>query len=300
MELFTKLGIKEIAGIIDTMAKYKMDGTRFTKDSFELDGIKYDYLLDDNNLVVKSSDGRSMNIIINAETKEFKYNNYTNAKVLTSELNINYYMPTGDVINLYKDNIAVREEGYKGFEGIPRHEIIHGMKTFLIGKDGKAKSRFNLELNEVYLDDEYKTYNFGPDGISFDNRLVTLDGKELLVINNQKIKDLDEMVSFNGAKEKFILSRIIHSDRDLHPYTKRIIEDETFKKIDIKNKEVEDVKKFYDEDARKLRKVIAMRNEMIDNVEKYTYKEKEIEALDKSFRDNYKKDKDIKIKKYTF
>jgi len=297
MELYMKLGLREISSIINTMAKYKVDGIEFANGSFELNGIKYDYLLDDNNLILKSSDGRSMNIIIDADTKEFK--DYLNRpiKVVSHEVNINYYLPNGDTINL--NNSLGLEEGYRGFDGVQRHDLISGMRNSLVGKDGKVKSSFSINLDTVYLDDEHKKYSFGVDGISYDNKVVSLDGNELLAINANKLDDINEMKTFSGSREKFILSRIIHADRDLHPITKRIIEEETFKKIDRIEKEAEEIRSFDADEVKKLRKVISMRNDMMKNFNKNVFVEKELSELEKHFNKEYSKQKDIKIKKYT-
>ena len=297
MELYIKLGLKEIASLVNTMAKYKENGIEYANGSFELNGIKYDYLFDDNNLMLKSSDGKSMNIIINADTKEFKDYLNRNIRVVSHEVDINYYLPNGEIINL--NNSLGLNEGYRGFDGVQRHDLISGMRNSLIGKDGKVKSSFSINLDTVYLDDEHKKYSFGVDGISYDNKVVSLDGNKLLVINDNKLDEINELSSFNGTKEKFVLSRIIHADRDLHPITKRIIEDETFKKIDRIEKEAEAVRSFDEDEVKKIRKVISMRNDMMKNFDKNVFEEKELGELEKHFNKEYSKQKDTKIKKYS-
>ena len=285
MELFVKLGLKEVAGIVSTMAECKENGVEFSKGSFSNRGTKYEYLLDDNNLIIRSSDGRSMNIIINAEEKEFVDYRNRKTRVLNHEVNLFYYMPDGKIINLNKE--VGLQEGYKGFYGIPRDEIYHGAKVFLLNKDGEIDARYSVSLDTVYLDDKHKKYEFGKDGISYGNKTVSLDGDELLVMNNRKVENVNELMSYDGSKEKFVLARLMHSDRDVHPITKKIIEEDTFKKIDAKHAEIEEIKEFYDKGIYEVRNAIGLRNSMMNYVEKYTFGEDELGLLEAKFRKDY-------------
>lgn len=281
METFIKLGLKEIASIIQTMGVSTDINSLDGKVDFVDNSIKYEK--EGNKLVATSEDDRKTTIEISTSeetTKDFL------DKVITflyHKIAINYYLHDGSRVEL--TNFLSINEDFGGFTNIQRHDLLNGLKVKYYDNEGKEKASFSPELDKLCLEDDNKIYEFYEDGITCGNKIISLEGDALVLLKGGEAPSLEDIESFDVDKEKRRIEVFIKNNPSLHRFTKEALDD-TLRLLDRKNRYAKEVKEFYDEDIKGVRKAIALRNKVINGIENEIITDKEMEEISNSFRES--------------
>ena len=263
MELFIDLGLKEIAGIINRMARTgNIDNVN--GEVYSEDGTKYSYEKNGNEFRIFSDDGKETKVKINSE--RIPWNNIFGDEVVRNKnkVYISYKLDDENSINLYND-ISLHND-YIGFEDVARHDLMYGLSCKYSSSD-KEKASFSLGLEMLCLKDgkSDETYEFTNNGIRNGNKIITIDGDNLVSLKGNDVPSLDVLKSFDLDKEQEKLKKFLNDNKDLHPFTREAIEDAS-RKLGCKKRYAEDIINYYDEDMKKVKKAISLRNNIIDSV----------------------------------
>lgn len=281
MELFIDLGLKEIASIIQTL------GEATNLDDF-IDNINTDksdirIIKDGNSIIINSLDGRNMSISIDYSEEETALY-YKKATFINHKVNIIYYLDDGSQIEL-SNNIPL-ERGYKGFTNVQRHDLMKGLKCKYISNDGQESS-FTLDLNKICLKDTNKVYEFTDEGITCGNKVVSLDGNDLLTVSGAEVPEIKTLTSFDVEEEKEKIEKIIKTTEELHSFTIEALKDAE-RLLDRRERYVKELFDFYNKgDFSAVRKAIDVRNKIMDAVNYEIIKPNELEAINNKLREKY-------------
>ena len=284
MEIFTKLGLKEVASIIGTMGK-NTDKDVISENDIFVDGKKYSYYKMGNELIICDDEGIKNKIKINyskTQGKDYRNNDIT---YLNHEVSIDYILENGDFINIY-NNIGL-DEGYETFENVNRHDLINGVRTKYCDSKGKELASFTLELGKICLKDNNKVYEFTDTGILSGNRVISLDGERLISISGFDAPTKEEAESFNINKEKEIIRDFLKTNPNIHSFTKEILED-SIGKLDRKERYAKDIINYYNDDLKEIKKAINIREKLINYFENDNDFSKVLDTIDKDFKQKTK------------
>ena len=287
--MFEKIGLKEIAAIVSVMGESY--GTGPIIGEVEVDGKIYSYDKEDDITVVTCSDGRKMSIKINSTTERERDSFNREIVYCNHDVNVDYYKEDGSRINLY--NKLSLNEGYEGFEGVQRHDLLAGLAVNRINACGKKEASLNIDLSKVTMGDDYNKYVFTEKGIEHGNNLISLDGEELKMIFGSKIPDKALIDSFDAEKEKAKVEKLAF-EMGLHDFTSSIIK-KTLDQIDTRNSYIQSIRKFYKEEIKDVRKAIKLREETSKDMDKYTIEAEPLEKIATNIRDEYIRN--IKLKR---
>lgn len=280
MELFTDLGLKEIASIISRMGvttDVNISG------EVELNGKKYSYEKIGNQFVVTDSDNKQTKININYSSIVGKDAHNRDVTYVKHEVSVEYLLENGEIINI-SNNIPL-DPGYESFENVHRHDLLSGIRTKYCDVDGKEIASFSIGLNEICLKENNIKYIFDEDGIKYNNVVLSLDGDTLVSISGEEIPSKELISSFKLKDEQDKIDRIITENKDLHPFTKEELEN-TLRKLDRRDRFVKKVEGFYNEDIKNIRKVIDIRNRIIKGVKESILSKDGLEEVENDFYKN--------------
>lgn len=281
MELFIDLGLKEIASIIQILGE-STDLEDFIE-TVNVNGNDIRIIKDDNSVIINSLDGRNMSISIDYSEEETALY-YKKATFINHKVNIIYYLDDGSQIEL-SNNIPL-ERGYKGFTNVQRHDLMKGLKCKYISNDGKEAS-FTLDLNKICLKDNNKVYEFTDKGIVCGNKVVSLDGNDLLTVSGTEVPEIKTLTSFDVEKEKEKIENIINTTEELHSFTIDALKDAE-RLLDRRERYVKDLFDFYNRgDLLAVRNAIDTRDRIMDAVDNEIIKPNELESVSNSLRSKY-------------
>ncbi len=291
MELFIKLGLKEIASIIQTLGETH-DVSDFS-DVFEINGKQYHIMKEKDELIITTQDGRNMCIGINYNERKGKDFQNRDVTFTKHEAEIDYYLDDGSSINL-KNQLPL-SRGYEGFTSVQRHDLLSGLVCKYYNQNGEPVSSFTIGLNKLCLNGSKKVYEFTDEGILCGNKLVSLEGDKLLSISGSEVPELSLMESFDIEQEKEKISRFAESDESLHPFTKEALQDAT-RLLDRKNRRVKEVCRFYDEELKELRTAIAIRHNINSLIDEDVIRPDELEEINSMLRQKLLTNKKLSLK----
>ena len=259
--MFVRLGLKEVADVIKTLGI--SSDIMYLHGNIDVNGKLYIYEKKGNQLTITGEDGKSVTIGINYSEEKAK--DYQNRDVLylKHEVSIDYKLEDGHHITFYRD--IPLERGYESFENVNRHDLLSGVKTGYVGKDGEEAS-FSVGLNKVCFNGSKKVYEFTSDGIICGNRLITVDGGQLVSISGEVTPGLDEAKSFDLIKERAKIENFLKSGVQLHPFTREMLKD-AYRKLDRKDRYAKDIIHYYDEEIGEVRKALEVRNNIISGID---------------------------------
>ena len=286
--MFEKIGLKEIASLISVMGE--SFGTGVYSGEVEVDGKKYTYDKEDDLMVIKCDDGRKMSIKLNSTTERVRDNLNREVVYCNHDVNVDYYKEDGSRINLYT-KLALNE-GYEGFEGVQRHDLLRGLEVNRINSCGKKEASFDLELNKVSFGEDYNKYVFTPTGIEHGNNFISLDGEELVLMYGSKIPSKELIDSFDAKKEKAKVE-LLANEMGLHDFTTSIVK-KTLDQIDTKDNYISSIRKFYKEETKDVRKAIKLREEAQKDMDKYTFGPEPLEKMSTIIRQEYLNNRKVK------
>ena len=256
MENFVKLGLQEICGIMGTLGR--TTEVESLRKEYEVDGITYTCNKEGNTLVIASSDGRVMSIGINAYTEVDDKDPNRIIKYCHHKANIDYYLSNGEKISLSND--LGLYEGYDQYENVERHHLMDGLEKKYIDKNGKEIATFDLEGKSVTLAN-HKKYEFLDNGIKFGDYLLSLDGKELLLIRDKKASTREEAERFDLEEERKMIDSVIEG-YDLHEYSKEALRSASIN-LELKDSYAKEITRFYNEELKDVRKAINIRTKVL-------------------------------------
>ena len=264
MELFVDLGLKEIASIVGKMG-LTTELDEMHVDGLELNGVKYSYDKNGNEMTITDSLGNITKVRINYEEEHTKDAFNRDITYLKHEVGIDYVLPSGEIIRL--ENSIPLDKGYEAFENVHRHDLLKDLRTKYLDKEGKEIASFSLDLDEICLKENNVKYIFDKDGIKYNNVVLSVDGDTLVSLSGNPIPSKDLVLSYNLGEEKEKINRIIKENKDLHPFTIEELED-TSRKMERRDRFVKRIIEFYDEDTKHVRDAIKVRQNLIDNLSK--------------------------------
>ena len=280
MELFIKLGLKEIAEIIQTLgASHHISDY---SGLIEVNGKQYHIMKEKNELIITTQDGRNMCIGINYEEKYIKGYQDKDMVFTKHQAEVDYYFNDGSSVNL--KNQMELGRGYDGFRSVQRHNLMNGLGCKYYNQNGEPVASFNLGLEKICLNGSKKVYEFTKDGIVYGNKLVSLDGDKLLLLSGSEVPGIEAMETFDVDKEKEKIRAFADESVELHPFTKEALEDAT-RLLDRKDRKVQEVLKFYEEDLKELRKAIAIRNKIEFLTNEDVIRPEELEDVSRALRE---------------
>ena len=278
-EMFIKLGLKEISdtfGIIGVANEIdRASGV------VDLGNQMIDYGKHGNKLIIATSDGRRIDANVVISKRKEKDNRNNDVERFYHEVSADYYLKKGDKIRIY--NEFVLDGGYESFENIQRHDLMKGLRTSYIDKDGKEVATFNIGLDKVCLKDNNLIYEFTNDGIKYKNKLVSLDGNGLLTVNGNPVPSKEDLESFDYNKEYDKLFELINNNEGLHKFTAEALL-EAPRKLSARNREIKNYKDYYSNEIDNVREAISLRNRMIEGMEKEIIKPEELELVNRDAR----------------
>lgn len=289
MELFVELGIKEIASIINRMGLITDTNVN---GEVEVNGNKYYYSKEGNTFVIGDETGKGLRIGINYSEQMGKDAYNRDVKYVKHDVSIDYLLSDEDYINLSND-IAL-DPGYESFENIQRHDILRGVRSAYCNKFGKEVATFGLDLDRICLKENNNIYEFNKDGIKCGNKIISIDGNNLVSISGEEIPNIETVLSFGVTKEQDKVRDIIAKE-NLHPFTKEALED-TIRLLDRKNRFAKNIVNYYNTDIKEVRKAIEIRNKIQNSVKGNVIDKDVIEKIAEDFYN--KTDINLQRKKY--
>ena len=280
MELFTKLGLKEICYIVNKMGL--TTEVEFAVEDLNINGKRYRYEKKGNMVLITDEDNRQMRIGINY--KELPSEDYLGNHIIFTnhEISIDILLENGEYINLY-NNIGL-PRGYKSFENVQRHDLMSGLVTKYCDKKGNKIASFSLGLDKICLG-EHDVYEFTDEGILTNRKLVSKDGKTLMAISGVPVPPRETIESFDVEIEKARIDHIIATNPGLHEFTIEALED-TKRMLDRRDRYVEDNKEFYQRGILETQKAIIVRDKLISGIDKCAL---DVEGLDGIARDYWRR-----------
>lgn len=299
MDLLTELGLLEVAKIIQTLGTHT--DTKELEGRVFVDGVECRYFKNGNSFSVYTSDDKKMCVAIDATTKIVR-NNYgegtfinigrhsepdgkdtkpfeRTVKYCSHDVLIDYSLADGSTLAL-SGGLSL-PEGYIGFENVQRHDLRDGLGVKYFNQDGQQEASFSIGLGKIVLDELHTTYEFDHDGIHIGNKVITLDGGELLSISGTPTPKREVAASFDLEKEQEKVDKLL-KDANLHPFTRARLEDAKGKLV-MDSRYAKGIEEFYDKDIAGVRKAIAIRSKVIDSLEKGFVGEKELSAVADDF-----------------
>lgn len=280
MERFIELGLKEIASIIQTLGE-KNDVHEIVTMT-EIGGKPISFRKKNNKLDISSPDGRKMSIAINYSEKEER--DYQNRKIVytSHEVHVTYYLADGRKIVLSND--MPLERGYEGFKRVQRHDLLRGLNCKYFDKEGKELASFSLELEKICLKDNNRVCSFSEEGINYCNKLISLDGEDVLSISGTPIPAIEDLQSFDVEKEKQRIVKLRDESENLHPFTREVLDD-SLRLLDRKERTTKDILSFYQNELGDVRRAIEIRNKVEDALDKETFKADELGTISNMVRE---------------
>ena len=280
METFIRLGLKEIASIVGTLG-LNTNIEHLGPNDININGKTFNYEKDGNNLIVKDDNQTLLIVSINAgkeESKDFMGRKITS---LSHEVSINYFLEDGSFINFY-NNIPLYE-GYEAFENVQRHDLLSNLKTTYCDNNGKELAYFDLGVSRIRLTENNHQYGFFDDGVTYSNKMLTLEGDKLISLAGSKAPSLEEAKSFNKSEEEEKIRKFLRDSKDLHPFTKKVL-NEAIDNLSFKEGYSKEIIDCYSKDMKDVRKAIAIRNQLIKGIENFPLSIEAFQEIDTDFR----------------
>ena len=182
MEVFTKLGLKEVASVIKTLGI--CTDIPYMHGSAYIDGKLHIYEKKGNSLTIFSEDGKNVSVAVDYRVVEKTDKNGEIHKVPQHQVYFEYGLANGQLLAFSKE--LVLDGGYEGFEDVNRHDLLTGTNTSYVDKDGNNVASFSTELTNIQLANSENTFVFGlhgsedPIAVSTKECERSLDGRKVL------------------------------------------------------------------------------------------------------------------------
>lgn len=256
MELFTQLGLKEVASIAGTLGV--STDVLSLQDTIEVNGKRYYYEKEGNKLTILGDGGKKFTIEIDYSSRRGKDYQDRDVVYLSHELKSKFTFPNGEGIILYND-ISLNP-GYEAFENVQRHNLMDGLKTTYTDETGTTIASFPLGLNKIHLLSNDTAYEFTDKGIITGNRTITVEGDKLISISGEEVPEFDELKSFDLESERAKIENFMQTT-DLHSFTKEILEDAK-RKLESKGRYTKKVIDYYGNDLKQVQRAVAVREKI--------------------------------------
>ncbi len=274
MELFIKLGLKEICYIVNRMGL--TTDVEYLEGNLEVDGIKYHYEKRGNEVVIADENNKKVRVGINYTEEPTKDNYGRTVVYVKHEISVDYSLENGEYLNLY-NNISL-DLGYESFENVQRHDLMSGLRTRFFSNKGEEVASLSIGLDKICLAGSNQIYEFNDGGILVGRKFISEDGQTLISISGVETPAKELIDSFDVEKEKAKIDRIINESSDLHPFSIESLEDAK-RLLDRRERYVKDINDYYNKDIENVKKAIAVRERIISSLEKGFIDAKGIDAV---------------------
>lgn len=289
------LNIEEVKKIIQIIVTYG-DVKDLKIENIKFENKIYSIEKDRDNVYIKCSDGRGLNVGLN-----FEYNNchdgyeYKWIERLVYA-NIQYVLPTNEFFTynnkISRESVKSKKKTYDGLDNISIDDIVCGLIGAFTDNQGNTRNYFNFDFSNF----DYKKSTFGPlfkfknDGIAYGNSiLVSKDGNNILSIDSSPLDievtgidykgrdlSLDIVKTFSLEKEVKNIELLLEENKyNFHPFTINLLKEIIVKLVheDVIN---EDLINKYNNIIPECKKIIDSRNYYIDSLNKYKYNKNEL------------------------
>ena len=275
MELFTKLGLKEICYIVNQLGL--STNMEFLHGSnIVVNGRTYNYEKRGNSVFITDSVGNCVKVAVKYTEEPTKDHYGRDVIYVKHEISADYALPNGELINIY-NNISL-DRGYEAFENVQRHDLMHGLRLSHINDNQECDATFSLGLDRVCLQENNQIYEFNENGIVAGRRILSEDGSSLVSVSGVDAPAKELIYSFDMDEEQKKLDRIIEENTDLHPFTKEVLE-ETKRLLVRRGRYIADYRNYYDFDINEARKAMNIRNRLIGEFNKEMMDPEGLEAV---------------------
>ena len=280
MEAFEKLGLKEVAGLIGILGK-NHDIDKIDKTEIIINDRKYYYSKNGDSLLIESEDGKALEVSV--KSTETEGVDYQNRKVVYQkhEVDARYYLKENETIRIHNEIPLYGD--YEAFENVQRHDLMRGLSYKYSDRYGKDIATFQSDVDRICLNGDNTIYEFTDNGITFGNKLVTLDGNNLLSISGEEAPSIHDIYSFDLEKERTKVGKILEDNQNLHPFTRELIE-EAYRKLDRKERYAKNIESFYLKDIKNVRKAISIRNYLMHSIENELIPNEDLNLIEQRIR----------------
>lgn len=283
MELFTKLGLKEVADIVGTLGRHT--DVECAQGTVEVDGKRYFYEKDGNKLSIIDSEGKKVKIGINYSEETYKDEYQRDIHVLKHEVKAKYTLPNGDSIRLY-NNVGLNP-GYEAFENVQRHDLMRGISMKYCSATGEEVASFSLGLERVCKAGTKTMFDFEDNTIKVGNRTVSMDGKTLLAIGGSPVPSKKVAEDFNIKEAETKIQKFLDMTPELHEFARTEVED-AMRKLTKWKRYADSILEFYKEDSAPIQEIVEIRNRLIAGVEQDVIPPEAMDAVNKALVSTFK------------
>ena len=296
--IITKYNLKEICRF------FKMLGETNNFKNIYLDNIsfldkKYIIKKENDNLIVECLDGRTLNLKIDFKTLKYQDSDYY-FKPCQKEIgtaSFEYFFPNGDKLNFKNTMHLIKSNDYELFKSLNENQFAFMPEiSYFSNKDNLLINGSN-DFNYISMNLENKniSFRFTDDGIIYNNyNLVSLDGTRLLKVNDKDIMPYKALKEFNTNEVEQDLSNMIAREQKLSPNVLNMMH-EVVSNLDAMESNVNSYLNFYNNDIPICQKIVGIKNELINNINNYTFAKEELLFLLKTFvveiKEEYSKEK---------
>lgn len=266
MGLYDKLNLNEVVELVRILTESR-NISDFEKDLY-IGDVVYCITKFDNTVVVSSSEGKRIQVSIYETERESKEHEKYNAHIV----DIKYKLSENEELNLMG---FVDYDYYESFKYLLKHNL-HNSYILNYLNNNVKNAELSIDINKIKLNN-CKTYNLEGNTIKGNNKVISYDDDKLLNLNGINVPNLDIINSFDLKKEEKKLNQFIDNNV-IHPFTLELIED-TKKLLDSKQKFINEVKSYYENEINDVKKVKQIKNNITNGINNYFFKKDELSLI---------------------
>lgn len=160
MEVFMKLGLKEVANVIKTLGV--STEIPYMHGNVDVDGKLHIYEKKGNRLTITSEEGKYVGVEVDCQVVERRDIHGNSFELPQHKVYFEYGLANGQLLAFSKE--LVLDGLYEGFEDVNRHDLLTGTDTRYVDRDGNDVASFSTELTNIQLPNSENTYIFGLNG----------------------------------------------------------------------------------------------------------------------------------------
>ena len=160
MEVFMKLGLKEVANIIKTLGV--STEIPYMHGGMYVNGKLHIYEKKGNTLTIKTEEGKSVSVAVDCSVEEHTDKHGNHYELPKHQVYFEYGLSNGQLLAFSK--VLPLDGYYEGFEDVNRHDLLTGTTTSYVDQDGRDVASFSTELTNIQLAKSENTFVFGLNG----------------------------------------------------------------------------------------------------------------------------------------
>ena len=290
-ERINNYNLEEISSLINIIGESN-DIKKLNINNISFNDKTYSIEKENDDLIIKCSDGRCLKLKIYSCSWEESDGYFSKWTCNKSVAEFQYLLPNGNTLSFTNDSWHISME-YEFFKKLNPAELVDNLtvkylipnKNSIIPYGSYPDQSWDFNRLETYN----RYFNFTSDGILYCNDyLVSSDGKQLLSIKGKDVLPLEKVKQFNIEQEKEKLIKLLESDNTIHPYTRDVLLN-AINNLKNKEKYVNNILEFYNEDIPLCQEVANAREDLINNIYNYIFSKEELLFLIKILAQEIKK-----------